>query len=415
MKLFKKYQDYIWITLLVSLSSLHLLYAVRTDLYFSVDDFAVLSYIRSHSAFDMFANFFINGDLFGFRKLLGYGVMKAIFDVFKVNPTPYILANHFLHTANILFLFFIVKRLTKNSFNAFFCSILFNKIYLFYFSNIHEYLACCFALLTILFYLKFPKKIYLSLAAFVLALLTKELTFSIPFIIASLALVNRAGRKSVLPFFGVLLVYCLYQLTFVLKGLGLPPQNASYQVSLSPGQVATSFIRYFPVPAVLLTFSLIVIRKKFEAWWLAASTLLTILPALLLPNRHEGYYLYIPFAYFAILLSTLVPKISRRTFALYILIVFVLGGRSVFPILARQSYPNWQKISMENVVFRVRADLENGRETGSISLGGINLERDAKLMLQSGTLDLFLPEEVASKYVFSYSEGENSIGVKLKI
>lgn len=410
-KLFVKYQDYFWITLLVFLSSLHLLYAIRTSLYFSVDDFGVLSYIRNHSSANIFTNFLINGDLFGFRKILGYEVMKLLFDFFRVNPLPYILTNHFFQLTNLILLFFIIKFLTKNSFSAFFISMLFNKVYLFYFSNIHEYLACFFALLTILLFLKYPKRLYLSLTTFVLALMSKELAFSIPFILASLAFVKKINIKSVLPFFWVLVVYCIYQLSFVLKGAGLPKNNGSYQISLNPNQLLSAFIFYFPVASILLIAALIALQKKFDVLWLAVSIVLTILPALFLNNRHEAYYIYIPFAYFAILLSLLLPKITFKNFILYIAIIFVFGGRGVFPVVARQNYPNWQKVSMENVLSRVEAALTDNPKAKEIVLKDIYLERDARLMLRSGTLDLFLPENISSKYTFVFSEGDNLIKV----
>lgn len=394
------------------LSSLHLLYAIRTSLYFSVDDFAVLSYIRNHSALNIFTSFIANGDLFGFRKVLGYEVLKFLFDLFKVNPVPFVLVNHFLQLANLVLLFFIIKFLTKNSFTAFFCSTLFNKIYLFYFSNIHEFLACFFALLTILLFLKYPKRIYLSLITFILALLTKELAFSIPFVLVSLAFVKKINIKSVLPFFGILAIYLIYQLSFVLKGVGLPQNNNSYQISLNPNQLLSSFTFYFSVPSILLITVLTVVQKKSNVLWLAASVVLTILPVLFLNNRLEAYYAYIPFAYFAILLSLLLPKITVKNLVLYVVIVFVFGGRKVFPVIARQTYPNWQKVSMENVLSRVTDTLKSNPEAEEISLKDINLERDAKLMVQSGNVDLFLPEEVSSKYIFIQSGGEESIKVR---
>jgi hypothetical protein len=62
----------------------------------------------------------------------------------------------------------------------------------------------------------------------------------------------------------------------------------------------------------------------------------------------------------------------------------IFGGRSVLPKIARQEFPNWQKESMKQVLDRV--------ESGSRDFSDLNLERDAKLMIGSGTTDLFVKE-----------------------
>lgn len=412
-KIIKKYQDFLWIGIIIGVSGLNLLYALRTSLYFSVDDFAVLAYVRNHSIIQIFINFLLNGDLFGFRKILGYEVFKILFDLFKVNPIPYILANHLLALLNLFLLFFIVKFLTKNSFTAFFVGIIFNKIYLFYFSNVHEYLALFFGLLTVYFFLKFPKKIYLSFITFILALLSKELSFSIPFLLLSLAYFMKTDKKKIIPFFIILSIYAVYQLSFFIKGASLP-QNMSYQLSFGLGEIASAFVFYFSIPVILLIAALLIFQRKWNLLPFVLSVIITILPTLFLINRHEAYYIYIPFAYLMILISLLLPPISIKTSLLYLLIIFIFGGRSVFPTIARQNYPNWQKVSIDNVLKVIENSISENPKLNTISLKGINIERDAHLMLQSGTTDLFLPSEISSKYSFIYNEGQNLIEVKLK-
>jgi hypothetical protein len=412
-QLISKFKDSFLVTFLIILSAFHLVYAIRTNLYFSVDDFVVLAYFKSQSLGSIFLTFIQNGDIFGFRKIFGYEVLKIIFDLFKVNPLPYILINHLLQVANLLLLFFIIKINTKNSWFAFFCSLIFNKIYLFYFSNIHEYLGCFFCLLSIFLFLKYPKQIYFALSVFILALLTKELAFSLPFILLALSLIRGITPKKTVPFFFVLGMYAIYQAFFIFSGRSLP-QNASYQLAVSLKQIVSGLLFYFPVTVLLLIGFLIILQKKWQTLWLMVSILITVLPILLLFNRHEPYYLYIPFAYLMILLSLLLPKLNIKTWILYVLIIFVFGGRRVFPIIARQNFPNWQRVSIENVIARVQTSLTNNPEVLSVSLKDINLERDARLMLQGGTLDLFMPQNLSSKYVFSYNEGGNVIEIKAK-
>ena len=47
----------IFILLLTSLSILHLIFTIKTDAYFSLDDFAVLNYLQNHTILEMISQF----------------------------------------------------------------------------------------------------------------------------------------------------------------------------------------------------------------------------------------------------------------------------------------------------------------------------------------------------------------------
>ena len=71
----------------------------------------------------------------------------------------------------------------------------------------------------------------------------------------------------------------------------------------------------------------------------------------------------------------------------------------ILPPIARQDFPNWQKVSIQNVVGKV----ENNISEKEISLNDVHLERDAKLMLESNTLNLFVNKTLFSEYKFVYN------------
>lgn len=101
--------NFIFLLLLFVLSFLHLLFAFRTNLYFSVDDFRVLEYFKDHGVLKMIIDFLLHGDMFGYRKFIGYIFFGTLFEIFKVNPAPYIILMFLIHTLNLFFLFFILK------------------------------------------------------------------------------------------------------------------------------------------------------------------------------------------------------------------------------------------------------------------------------------------------------------------
>ena len=94
---------------LIFLSFVNLLFALRTNSYFSVDDFAVLAYLKNHNILQMSLDFLINGDVFGFRKLTGYVFFGLLFKTFGVNNYAFDAFMFLTNTANLIIIFLIVK------------------------------------------------------------------------------------------------------------------------------------------------------------------------------------------------------------------------------------------------------------------------------------------------------------------
>lgn len=125
-------------------------------------------------------------------------------------------------------------------------------------------------------------------------------------------------------------------------------------------------------------------------------------------NRHENYYLYLPLAYLGIFTAVSLPKLKLSTVGLYLAVILIFGGRSFFPLLPKQLYPNWQKYSIEGVLARIISSVPGNSE---ISLSDLNLERDARLMLGSGVIGDFLPQDLSSRYNFIYYADRNTVQV----
>ena len=407
-KSFVKYLPIFYIAALILLSLGHLIFAFRTNNYFSNDDFYVLAHLRVNSVGQMVIDFFLKGDLFGFRKIIGYFVFGVLFKSFGANPNVFIFTNFLLHTINLILLFTIVRSLTKKDFTAFFATVLFNKLYLFYFSNIHEYLGVSFCLFAVLMFLRFPKKIYLSLAAYILALFSKEITYTLPFLLLALSYINKTDKKKTIPFFVILAGYIIYQSFFVLNAKGLP-SNYTYELLFSVNNLIKNLVFYFN-PFLLVLFGVFpLLTKKYKPLFILGVSFLTLLPALFLANRREMYYLYLPITYILIYLSYYLPKLNLKTALIYVVILLLFGGRSVFPKVAWQIFPNIQKDSMGEVVGIVEKDLSSNPRTATINLRKVNIERDTWLMLNENVLDLFVSKDVSSKYSFTYVENLRTV------
>jgi len=401
----KSKTSFFLIFLLICLSTLYLVFALRTNTYFSLDDFALLNYLQNHTTFEMVTQFLSQGDIWGFKKILGYLNFSFIFKVFGVNPTAFMINNHLFHTGSIILTFLISRYLTKDLSKSFFIAVLSNSLYLFYFSNIHEYLVTLLILLGVYTHLKFPKKTYLSIFFFILSLLTKEIAFTLPFLFLSLNIFLR--RKTDLkPFFLILATFIFYQFF-----LGPTKTNLSlshpYANRLSLVLILSNLKYYLPIWLPILSFTIPILFKKLNTLPLFMVSLLSLLPALLLVNRQETYYLYLPTFYFAIYLSIILPKFKLKTLPIFLLTFFLLGGRKILPPIAKQNFPNWQKVSIQNVINKV----ENNLSEKEISLDDIYLERDAKLMLGSDTLNLFVNKTSSSGHKFVYNPDTQTVHI----
>jgi hypothetical protein len=303
--------DIIAVSTLIFLGSLHLLFALRIDNFFSVDDFSVLSYVRDHNLLETVKNFLLEGDLFGFRKLIGYLYFETLFELFGVKAIYYNIGNFIVHTLNLLLVYLVAKKISGNRFASLVSSVLFNKIYLSYFSNIHELLVVLFSLLTIYLYFN-KKKAGLSLLFFVLALFTKEIAFIIPFVLVAISFYKKLSLKRLKNYFLVLAIYGLYQLSFIVSGKVLPT-NESYKISYNLVDLTSGLLYYLPPVTIAVLIFLPLISKKYKSYLLLVFVVLALIPAVMLTNRREMYYLYLPMALVGLFVVVNIPKFGFKS------------------------------------------------------------------------------------------------------
>ena len=385
------------------------MFALRTDSFFSVDDYAILGYFKTHTTLQMIPDFLVNGDIYFFRRLVGFILFGSIYEVFGVNHLAFDLSMFVTNTANLVLLFLIVRKLSKNNLAAFFVSLIFNKNYLFYYSNLHEHILATFCLLCIYLFLKYPKKLYLSAGTLVLALFTKETASTTPLVLLAISFFRKLDRKKILVLLGISFLYGIYALYFFITEKVLIP-NFSYSVSPTPKDVLTGILFFIDYKALILLLGLPLVTGKYKYLPLLFVAIVTLVPASLLVNRRELYYLYMPFSYLMIYLGMHLSKLKGWSVALWVLVLLVFGGRDILPKIAWRNFPNWQKVSMQNVLERVEEQMP--RE--EIYIGDIHLERDARLMLESNTLDLFLNPQTSLGYEFSWDEESGVIKTQKK-
>lgn len=397
------------IILLLFISSFHLLFAIRTQLYFSLDDFAVLAYFKTHPTSEMVRQFLIRGDIWGFHKILGYLDLRLLFHFFGVSAFPYILNNHLLHVGNVLLLFLISKYLTGDNLKAFFFSLVFNSLYLLYFSNVHEYLVTLLSLGSVYCYVRYSRY-HLSLLFFALALLTKEVAIFVPLILFALVHYQKKPWRNLLPFFYLGILFASYQLAFM-EGRAKLPATHPYTITFFLPTIWRNLRFYLNSRwLILLGVSLVLFFRRRTLLFLATA-LLTLGPALILVNRHEIYYLYLPLAYLCLFLALTLPSFRLKTIPLYLILFVLLGGRGLLPPIARHDYPNWQKDSVDRALGLVESTLTKTPNAKEINFGQITLERDAQQMLEQNAVSLFLPKPIAQKYRFSFDKETNILRV----
>lgn len=377
-------------------SVLRLVFALSTQAYFSGDDYTVISQIHHLSWTGMITGYLTAGDPWGFKKIIGYLVFRLLFSLFGTNPLPFLLTEFLLHLGNSFLIFSIGYRFTCRRAGPLLGALIFNRLFLTYFSNFHEYLVVLFSLLAIFFAARV--KPWLTIVAFILALLSKE----VGLIVVVFLLSSQLVKKYKLVLVSVSLVYVLWQAPGFISRFGLNSAHP-YQANT---QILAHLASYLSPGSIFLLIILFFLSPRSRIWLTSAA--LALLPALFLANRRESYYLYLPLAYLGIFAAVRLPKLKLNTAAVYLAVIIIFGGRSFFPAIPRQIYPNWQKYSLDQVLNRI---ITLASTQSDINLSDLNPERDARLMLGSGVVSDFLPRDMSSRYNFTYDPDRNALEV----
>jgi len=401
------------VSVLVIVSTLQLNYALRTHLYFSQDDFMSIACFSNNSYLNVLSQFVRSGDLIVPKRmignLLGYLNFKVLLDLFSVNPLPFIINDHLFHLANILLIFYLSFKSTKNRWASLLIAIIFNKYYLFYFSNMHEYLVTFFSLITFILFINFPRYLYLSLITFILTLLSKQYALVVPlFLLYYSFYFHKKLLKNNFPFLVVALIYLLLQLVYYLKTAHVWV-NPTYETSLNLALILKN-LNFYINPSLLLILSLFpLFSRKYHSWWLALIFILSLFPALVLVNRRDLYYFYYPAMYLLLYVAVNLPKSIMKQLPVFLLVIILFGGRQAFPIIARQDYPNWELVSINNLLFTIREELQSKPQVATIETKKLNLYRDARSVLEYNNLPIFIGPPLNQEYTFSYNSQTSTL------
>lgn len=400
--------------LLALLALWHLIFALRTQVYFSQDDFAVFAYFKQYSPLKLFWRFLTFGDIWSFHKVIGFINFRILFHFFGTNHLAYLLHNHILHTLNLFLVYLIIIFFTKDYFKPLFFSIIFNRLYLSYFSNVHEYLVTLFSLLSIYIFFRFPKYRFVSVLSFILGLLTKEVALAVPLMLWALIRPKDLKIKQLFPYLVVSFLYLIYQFSFIQKKASLPADHP-YLLCFQAQCWINNLRFYLSSGELLLIFISLFLSFSRKTYWILIASLFSLIPALLLKQRLETYYLYLPLAYLCIYLAITIPPPSLKTAFMYPMIFLLMGGRQILPPIVWQTYSNWQLNSIKKVISRVENNLQTKPSSQlDISFIDLKLERDAHLLLGSQIIELFINKNLSNQYFFHYDIESQTLKAYLK-
>lgn len=318
-----------------------------------------------------------------FREILH----NIYFNFFGLNHVPFRILLMGVHFLNISLVYFLIRKIFKKKSLSFFISLFFgissaNVATLYYIpGGIESSGAVTFALLTLIFYVKFlesgKQKIrLLSLAFFALALVSHEIIIATPLILSAYVAIF-SSKKTLLknlfqlwPFF--LMVTALLYID-IFK-IGLSPTEEQYRAVFDPKKILHSFSWYllwaFGLPEMLIDFVLpgfklnpslmrywgnyyivifitaafsflilsamlffsflrkgVILKKEFifaAIWFIVA-----ISPVILLPAHKSTHYLIFALTGFWSLIALLAFNFPRKAIIVLFILLFTLQAASI--------------------------------------------------------------------------------------
>jgi hypothetical protein len=282
--------------------------------YFGLDDFNNLFWVQKQSLTEMLwhnANPFTN-----FFRPFGMLFYWILWRVFGLNPLPYHLVAWALHTANVILLYLLLRRIVESSYGAALGALLFGfrgnftDIY-WSFGTIFELLACLLTLLALLIYIRKPTFLRLAIIGFIylLAIKSKEMAITLP---AVLLLYDVCMRRPKLDrqraVFYILLatlgaVYGYMKFQF----MGSESRINPYYMDFSVLTLGRGYGWYFDhlygmhqrwgawIISSVLILGLFLYKRERGGLFFLGYVFLTLLPVVFLVNHRYEFYWYLPF------------------------------------------------------------------------------------------------------------------------
>jgi hypothetical protein len=258
---------------------------------------------------------------------LGHGFFDLMGRRAGLNFPPYVAAIHALHLANVLLVWFLLRRLklpvlaagAGAAFFAFHMGVfdaLWKPMYVF------DLLCALFSLAALLAWTH--RRWVLSFAAFWLACKSKELAVMLPLVLAAYEfwLSEETGRRRWLrlaPFVACSLIFALQAL------LDRPGGNHAYRLDFSPAALRQTIpfyaSRVFLAPwAGLALLALPLLARDRRVRFGLACFVLFLAPLLVLPGRLFGAYLYLPLVGLAVAAAGVAARAPAWSLALFFLL-----------------------------------------------------------------------------------------------
>ncbi len=289
----------------------------------------------------------------GFHYFRFLAILTLLIDkgIWGYHHAGYHLTNGLMHTANVLLVYLLALNFIRSRVFAFGAAILFllhpiHSSSVFWISGRVDVLCTTFYLMALLAFTKYLSKLsrnylVLSCILFLLALLSKEMALSLPFVLTVYVLVNetasfKTGWKNAItktwPFWTMAILFVCFRLATA----GVAGVTGNVHTNMAPLHLLkdlATFIGLLIVPgghieianylkghtavftalAVFIFISLVIaarlLSKDKNLWFLTLFLLLSLMPVIRLVMR---WYLYLPSVAFFLVLAYLIWKLTER-------------------------------------------------------------------------------------------------------
>lgn len=313
-KLSRSSKSKIWpYFLIMGVCLIYFVYILIDSRYFFYDDFTALKFVAERSYLQVVIDSLASRNV-DRHKFIGYLAHKLIYDVVGLKIEWFFLFLFVVHTINCWLVYWVLKRTTGQKYVSFLLATIFAyRFYLWWFSNVHVYLASMFGLFFIaawLIYSEKPKK-SLLLAMW---LLWPLMVFSYgPTVLLPLALI--LVRKNFRPLIPFVILLFLYLPIFVFT----PDSMERFASTTNP------YKSDFSISSFLISQSIFLheLSGKMlpQSVWLTLAVWLGLGLLALLTRPNNLLWLL---AFFAALLANSFFVIHTMFYYLYLPIVFLL-------------------------------------------------------------------------------------------
>jgi hypothetical protein len=416
------------------------LYFVRTNWFFASDDYGAFEYVTKFSWWGLIWRAFTIGDPWGFNKFLGYFAIKFLLGVLGVSIGGWMFSMFLGNLANFLLMFWLTYSATKSRLWGGVSALILSRFYLDWVSNLHELVAGFFVLISSILWLSYIRKNDSRLAVvigvfYLLALSAKEMSVSLPIFLLGVGLsiygwgdLGRILKRVFAVSWGVILVLYFYlrrviflanvpgEHTYLFKFDSLQIRDAlSFYTGIWFGGLKNVGVAFLPILGFL--------RIRFLPLLLAV--FVSLVPTLILTNRREIYYMYIPTIYLAFWIGFVGHRLEcwlkrRLVFppvlwqvGLALLVIVLFGGRKVFPKFARVEFPNYQKEEVVGFIQSVDKKIQDRPQNIALDVPSV-VGRDLRMLLDSRTMELFSQSPWGEEYKYTVIWRENKLLINKK-